>query len=171
MPPNSIALQSRSNHATWTATTTTAYARIPTPASPTTPSNIFTILPKRSTLSFEEVDETVTFALQYFRAANISASEKGCCSHMLGQCHARFALDCLAKIINSEHGRNPYFVSRFASAWPDIYKWLLYNFKDWIARGKFIGRQEDDRIQGYLSIIPFLYHVIEGIPDAHKQCR
>ncbi|KAJ6494131.1 hypothetical protein DFH09DRAFT_1104275 [Mycena vulgaris] len=45
---------------------------------------------------------------------------------------------------------------RIAQAWRDIEAWLMYIFAHWIKSGMFIGRQEEDRVDGFNGVMPFL---------------
>ncbi|KAF7366703.1 MYND-type domain-containing protein [Mycena sanguinolenta] len=86
----------------------------------------------------EEIDEKAVFLLSYLKASDVPAREKGCCSHMLGHYHAHFALCSLLKILSlvrPEHESK--FTNRLVEAWPDLFKWLEYNFLNWVISPMF----------------------------------
>jgi hypothetical protein len=62
---------------------------------------------------------------------------------------------------------NSHSTTRLVNAWPDIRAWLLYTFRQWIVSGMFIGRQKQDRIEGFRSIIPFIDAVCR-VPDLRE---
>ncbi|KAJ6449707.1 hypothetical protein C8R47DRAFT_337436 [Mycena vitilis] len=103
-------------------------------------------------MSTEEIDEKFTFLLQYLKAADIPPREKGCCSHVLGQFHAHFALCTLASIsyLVRPEPDSP-FVSRLLSAWPDIWQWLDYTFEHWVIHPMF--SDDANRYHAFQTII------------------
>ncbi|KAJ6532099.1 hypothetical protein B0H19DRAFT_1273248 [Mycena capillaripes] len=123
-----------------------------------------------STLSPTGIDEAITYSLEYLRSANIPAPELSCCANTLGQYHSEMALIIFLYAVTIVSGKlesNSRLTARIVEAWPEIHKWLLYTFSDWIVRGKFIGRQKVDRIEGFRSIIPFLDAVCR-VPDLRE---
>ncbi|KAJ7675124.1 hypothetical protein B0H17DRAFT_1207867 [Mycena rosella] len=84
-------------------------------------------------------DEDLTFLLQYLKSSDVPEHEATCCAHSLGQFHAYGALNSLARILQDSPSPRP--VERM-----------------------FIGRQNQDRIQGYNTILPFLC-IVSRIPE------
>ncbi|KAJ7158504.1 hypothetical protein C8R46DRAFT_1109375 [Mycena filopes] len=110
-----------------------------------------------SALSYSEIDAAITHSLEYLRASDVPSFHLSCCAHTLGQYHSEMAFACLAKIITSgQLDLDPRLTTRLSNAVPDIYAWLYYTFTEWLFRGRFIGRENKDRIEGFRSLVPFL---------------
>ncbi|KAJ7856588.1 hypothetical protein B0H13DRAFT_1175988 [Mycena leptocephala] len=102
----------------------------------------------------EEINDKTTFLLQYLKASDIPPREKGCCTHVLGQFHAHFALSGLAKIsylIRPEPDSQ--LVTRLVEAWPDMWKWLNYTFENWVISPLFRDRDNVNRYHAFKTII------------------
>ncbi|KAJ7704367.1 hypothetical protein B0H17DRAFT_1039432 [Mycena rosella] len=105
-------------------------------------------------MSPDEIDEKVTLALQYLKAADIPPREKGCCTHVLGQFHAHFALCILANISYLVRpAPDSQFVTRLVGAWPGIWKWLEYTFENWVISPLFFDRNNDNRYHAFSTIV------------------
>ncbi|KAJ7028709.1 hypothetical protein C8F04DRAFT_51796 [Mycena alexandri] len=108
-------------------------------------------------MSTDEIDETVTILLQYLKASDIPPRDKGCCTHVLGQSHAHYAVTSLAYIsyiIRPEPDSQ--FVTRLVEAWPGIWKWLDYAFENWVISPLFLDQNNANRLHGILTIIASL---------------
>ncbi|KAJ7481526.1 hypothetical protein FB451DRAFT_1394174 [Mycena latifolia] len=105
-------------------------------------------------MSPDEIDEKVTLALQYLKASDIPPRDKGCCTHVLGQFHAHFALCTLANIsyLVRPAPDSP-FVTRLVEAWPGIWKWLDYTFQNWVISPLFLDRTNANRYHAFQTII------------------
>ncbi|KAF7292920.1 MYND-type domain-containing protein [Mycena indigotica] len=119
-------------------------------------------------LSPQDIDATVTFCLEYLQATDVPLREKGCCTHVMGQLHAKFALEMLAKIsyILRPSVDSP-FVARLVEAWPGIWKWLEYTFQDWIVHPMYkfeYGGTETGRYNAFVMVISSLRSFIKLPP-------
>ncbi|KAJ7164900.1 hypothetical protein C8R46DRAFT_1097560 [Mycena filopes] len=105
-------------------------------------------------MSTDQINETVTTLLQYLKASDIPHRDKGCCTHVLGQFHAHFALSSLA-LISYELRPEPdsQFVTRLVEAWPGIWKWLEYTFENWVISPLFLDRDNANRYHAFQTII------------------
>ncbi|KAJ7745698.1 hypothetical protein B0H16DRAFT_1855847 [Mycena metata] len=104
-----------------------------------------------------QLEEAITYLLEHLRSANIPSLDMSCCAHTLGQYHSEMALACLTKIIISgQLDANPHLTTRLAEAMPDIRAWIAYTYLDWIVNGRFIGRENKDRVEGFRSVVPFI---------------
>ncbi|KAJ7764510.1 hypothetical protein DFH07DRAFT_811477 [Mycena maculata] len=102
----------------------------------------------------EEIDEKVTFVLEYLKASDIPPRSKGCCTHVLGQFHAHFALCILANISYLVRpAPDSQFVTRLLEAWPGIWKWLDYTFENWVVSPLFFDRNNANRYHAFLNIV------------------
>ncbi|KAJ7151444.1 hypothetical protein C8R43DRAFT_1005209 [Mycena crocata] len=105
-------------------------------------------------LSPDEIDEKVTFLLQYLKISDIPSRDKGCCTHVLGQFHAHFAACTLADmsyLLRPEPDSQ--LVARLVEAWPGIWKWLNYTFENWVISPLFLDRTSANRHHAFQTII------------------
>ncbi|KAF7343418.1 MYND-type domain-containing protein [Mycena venus] len=110
----------------------------------------------------DEITEKADFLLQYLKASDIPPRSKGCCTHVLSQFHAHFALCSLANIsylVRPEPG-SP-FETRLLEAWPDIWKWLDYTFENWVISPLFRERDNANRYHAFQTIIVSLRSFIK----------
>ncbi|KAJ7253050.1 hypothetical protein B0H12DRAFT_1117197 [Mycena haematopus] len=110
----------------------------------------------------EEINEKVAFLLPYVKASDIPPREKGCCTHVLGQFHAHFALCSLANIsylVRPEPDSE--FATRLVAAWPDILKWLDYTYENWIISPLFREMNNGNRYHAFQTIIVSLRSFIK----------
>ncbi|KAJ6591035.1 hypothetical protein DFH09DRAFT_1138382 [Mycena vulgaris] len=105
-------------------------------------------------MSPDEIDEKATLALQYLKASDIPSRDKGCCSHVLSQFHAHFALCTLANISYLVRpAPDSQFVARLVEAWPGIWEWLDYTFENWVISPLFLDRNNANRYHAFQGII------------------
>ncbi|KAJ6613555.1 hypothetical protein B0H10DRAFT_2222069 [Mycena sp. CBHHK59/15] len=105
-------------------------------------------------LTADELDEKVSFLLQYLKASDIPHRDKGCCTHVLGQFHAHFSLCTLADIAYvTRPGTDSRFTTRMLEAWPDMRKWLEYTFENWVISPMFHDRTNSNRYHAFQTTI------------------
>ncbi|KAJ7130241.1 hypothetical protein C8R44DRAFT_63064 [Mycena epipterygia] len=105
-------------------------------------------------MSPEEIDEKATFVLQYLKAEDIPPRDKGCCSHVLGQFHAHFALCTLANISYLVRpAPESSLATHLVAAWPGISKWLEYTFENWVISPLFLDQNNANRYHAFQTII------------------
>ncbi|KAJ7017324.1 hypothetical protein C8F04DRAFT_1156688 [Mycena alexandri] len=108
-------------------------------------------------MSTDEINETVTILLQYLKASDIPHRDKGCCTHVLGQFHAHFAVTSLALISYTIRPEpDSQFVTSLVEAWPGIWKWLDYTFENWVISPLFLDRDNANRYHAFQTIISSL---------------